>query len=338
MSTRSSASHRLLQGLPGLLAVLGLLLVGCDEPGSAAASQADAVASSDTTSPDVSSPEVRRPDTSTPDTDALYAVCDRWLADRTSRSEGTWSGGSTQECESGTYSQSGLDNTLVQVNLYRWLAGLPAVTLDERKNAEAQACAVTMHANRDIEHDLPSAWRCRTDAAIRAARVSNLATLPAVGAIDLYMDDEGIDSLGHRRWILSNSLGPIGVGSTNQYSCLQVIGGSGRANARFVAWPPPGLVPMEALNPASWADIDKAGWSIQSDSVDVTRAELVTVTKDGVPVEVDTWDLGNGYGSAHGLGLRPKGFRTELGSTYRVTLESSRFDAISYEFTPVDCR
>jgi uncharacterized protein YkwD len=333
-------STRLLIARRWSVAALALPLLACDEPGSSAASQADTDVATgvDTTRSDATSPDASRPDTSTPDTEALYAVCDRWLADRASRSEGTWTDGSTRECEAGTYSQTGLDNTLVQVNLYRWLAGLPAVTLDIRKSADAQACAVTMHANRDIEHDLPDSWACRTDSAIRAARMSNLATLPAVGAVDLYMDDEGIASLGHRRWILSNSLGPIGVGSTNQYSCLHVIGGSGRAGARFVAWPPPGLVPMEALKPAAWADIDKAGWSVQSDSVDVNRAELITVTKDGVPVEVDTWDLGDGYGSAYGLGITPKGFRTEVGSTYRVTIESSRFDVITYEFTPVDCR
>lgn len=313
---------------------LALALSACDQPGSSAGAQQDATGSADAARPG----DALGPDASVPDQQAIYAVCDRWLEDRGLRAEGAWTGGSTQDCESGTLSQTGLDNTLRQVNLYRWLAGLPPVTLDDAKNAEAQACAVTMHANRDIEHELPSSWRCRTDAAIRAARLSNLATLPAVGAVDLYMDDEGIPNLGHRRWILSNSLGPIGVGSTSQYSCLHVIGGSGRAGQRFTAWPPPGLVPIQALRPASWADIDQAGWSIQSDTVNVTRAELVTVTKDGVPVEVDTWNLGAGYGSAHGLGLRPKNFRTEVGATYRVTLESSQFDVVDYSFTVIDCR
>lgn len=308
-----------------------LLLTGCDSPGTTeGASGTDADTTSDTGG---------RPDVGVDGSgEDELAVCDRWRADRQSRAEGTWSGGDTDSCEPGTLSMTGQENTLVQVNLYRWLAGLPPVELDAARSEDAQACALTMHANRDIQHVIPDGWRCQSEASASAARLSNLATLPAVGAVDLYMDDEGIESLGHRRWILSNSLGPIGVGSTNQYSCLHVLGGRGRADARFTAWPPPGLVPLQALFPAGWADIDKAGWSIQSDTVPVHLATEVTVKKDGVEVEVDTWVLDEGYGSAFGLGIRPRGFATEPGSTYEVTLEGSAFDAVTYSFTPIDCR
>lgn len=312
----------------------GLVMVamvgGCDSPGTTGG-ESDSVGGGPDTAVDTGS----RADTDNADE---LAVCDRWRSDRASRAEGTWSGGSTDSCEPGTLSMTGQENTLVQVNLYRWLAGLPPVELDAARTEDAQACALTMHANRDIEHVIPDSWRCQSEASASAARLSNLATLPAVGAVDLYMDDDGIESLGHRRWILSNSLGPIGVGSTNQYSCLHVLGGRGRAQARFTAWPPPGLVPLQALFPAGWADIDKAGWSIQSDTVPVHRATEVTVKKDGVEVEVDTWTLDEGYGSAFGLGIRPRGFDTEPGSTYEVTIEGSAFDAVTYTFTPIDCR
>lgn len=311
----------------------GLLFVaGCDSPDTTGGSN---TADGDTTTSGDTGP---RPDGGAGGGAEELLVCDRWRADRQSRAEGTWTGGDTDTCEPGTLSMTGQENTLTQVNLYRWLAGLPPVELDAARSEDAQACALTMHANRDIEHVIPSSWRCQSDASASAARLSNLATLPAVGAVDLYMDDEGIESLGHRRWILSNSLGPIGVGSTSQYSCLHVLGGRGRAQARFTAWPPPGLVPLQALFPAGWADIDKAGWSIQSDTVPVHLATEVTVKKDGETVEVDTWTLDADYGSAFGLGIRPRGFTTELGSTYEVTLEGSAFDVVSYSFTVIDCR
>lgn len=313
---------------------MGLLLIvgACDSPdttGGATDTTADTSTSRDTS-------DSARPDTAGGEAEA--AVCDRWRQDRASRTEGTWSGGDTDSCEAGTLSVTGQENTLTQVNLYRWLAGLPAVTLDDARSEDAQACALTMHANRSIEHVIPNSWRCRSEAAVSAAGLSNLATTPAVLAVDLYIDDEGIESLGHRRWMLSNSLGPIGVGSTSEYSCLHVLGGRGRHEARFTAWPPPGLVPIQALFPQGWSDIDQAGWSIQSDTVPVNRATLVTVKKDGVEVEVDTWELDGGYGSEFGIGLRPRGFTTEVGSTYEVTLEGSAFDAVTYTFTPIDCR
>lgn len=304
---------------------------GCDEPGDRAASQ-DA-SSSDT--PDAVGDTTPGADV---DPDEARAVCDRWRADRAALAEGTWTDFSVARCEPGVLSEPGPDNALRQLNLYRWLAGLPPVTLDTAKSEDAQACALAMHANRAIEHTLPADWACRSDEAVAAARLSNLATVPAVKAIDLYMDDEGIDSLGHRRWLLSNTLGPVGVGSTSQYSCLHVIGGRGNAGARVTTWPPAGLVPIQALFPASWADIDQAGWSVQSDTVPVHRALEVRVERDGAPVEVATWTLDEGYGSAYGLGLRPVDFRTGVGSTYRVTVEGSSFDAVTWEFTPIDCR
>ena len=108
------------------------------------------------------------------------------------------------------------------------------------------------------------------------------------------MTDQDVDNLGHRRWLLSNSLGPIGVGSTSSFSCLQVLTGSGDARARWVTWPPPGDVPVQALHIAGWMDVDKAGWSIQSDYIDLRGGE-VTVTRDGIEVATDVWELDAGY-------------------------------------------
>ena len=64
-----------------------------------------------------------------------------------------------------------------------------------------------------------------------------------------YMIDSGNETtFGHRRIILSNRLGPIGLGSTGQggASCMQNIGGTGNAGKTWVAWPPPGPFPMQA--------------------------------------------------------------------------------------------
>ncbi len=265
-------------------------------------------------------------------------VCRRWRDDRADRREGTWTGGSPVSCNAGSLDIVGLENTLRQVNLFRWLAELPPVALDPDKNSAAQACALAMDANDDIEHDIPATWRCRTELAAQAAQLSNLATAAAVEAVDLYMDDEGIQNLGHRRWILNNALGPIGVGSTRDFSCLHVIGGSGFAPNRWVAWPPPGYVPVEALHQdVGWGtyDIDRAGWSVQSDFIDVARAS-VSVTMDGQPVAVRTRPLGEGYGSDYAIAIFPVDFATRPGHVYRVTLELAR-EVIEYTFELVAC-
>lgn len=265
-------------------------------------------------------------------------VCARWTTDRADRREGRWAGGSTISCNAGSLDEIGLDNTLRQVNLYRWLADLPPVTLDPDKNAAAQACALVMDANNDIEHDVPRTWRCYSELGAEAAQLSNLATTPAVFAVDLYMDDEGIANLGHRRWILNNDLGPIGVGSTSDYSCMHLLDGRGSAPNLWVAWPPPGFVPLGAIHqkvPWGAFDIDLAGWSVQSDRINVSQAS-VSVTMDGQPVSVRTRALGRGFGSAWGIGIYPVDFKTKAGSVYHVMLDTSR-EVIDYTFEVVDC-
>jgi uncharacterized protein YkwD len=331
-------------------ALATLLIVACDSSGDQASSRLDTTSAedpSDAASQDTASAEDSAEDSAAPhdaaaetSPDALLdtappVVCGRWNEDRAQRAEGSWSG-SVAECEAGAYAEPGPSNTLRQVNLFRWLAGLPPVELSADRSAAAQACALLMHANRELEHEVPASWSCWSSASASAAGLSNLATTASVRAIDLYMTDQGIRELGHRRWILSNTLGPIGVGSTSSYSCLHVISGDGRADARWVAWPPPGEVPIQALYMATWLDTDAAGWSVQSDFVDLRRGE-VSVTRAGEPLAIETWVLAQGYGSTFGLGIRPLGWRSEVGETYDVIV-SGVSEPIEWSFTVVDCR
>jgi len=281
---------------------------------------------------------VVEPEPEPEDPRSAQAVCQRWNDDRADRREGVWQGGNTFGCVAGTLDTLGLENTLRQVNLYRWLAELPPVTHDPELNAAAQACSLIMDANRDIEHDVPPSWRCHSTLGAEAAQLSNLATTPAVFAVDLYIDDEGIESLGHRRWIFNNRTGPIGIGSTRDYSCLHLLSGQSAAPNPWIAWPPPGFVPLHALHqPTRFGafDIDRAGWSVQSESIDLTRG-IVTVQMDGEPVAVQTRPLASGYGSRYAIGIVPVDFATRAGSSYRVTITLPR-EVIEYSFEVVDC-
>lgn len=312
--------------LPGLLAIACGYLASCDSPGDRAASQD---ASGDVTT----NPGVDASDAS-PEAGNASPVCARWRSDYPIRAEGEWTG-SSSACQPGDFLAPGPTNTLRQVNLYRFLAGLPEVTVDADKSEAAQACALMMHANRDIQHTVPDDWSCWTALGKGAAGLSNLATTAAVESIDLYMTDQDVDNLGHRRWLLSNSLGPIGIGSTSSFSCLHVLSGDGDARARWVAWPPPGDVPYQMMHIESWMDVDLAGWSIQSDYVDLRRGD-VSVTRNGSTVAVDVWELDPGYGSSFGLGIRPRGWKTAIGDHYTVNI-AGLSEAIAWQFDIVDC-
>lgn len=262
------------------------------------------------------------------------SVCDQWQAARANLSEGSWSG-SVAACNAGDTSADGRQHALALVNLYRALVDLPPATLDDTRNAAAQECALMMHANTQLSHTPPSSWKCYSDTGAGAAGKSNIATTPGVQAVDLYMVDPGNETtIGHRRWILSNSLGAIGLGSTNGYSCMWVIGGGQNAGKKFVAWPPAGQIPIDAWS-VSFTSIDSTGWTVQSDSIGLGSAK-VKVSDNGADMPVDTVVLGSGYGSTSAIRFNPKGWKAQAGHNYEVTVEGAS-EPISYVVEVVSC-
>lgn len=266
-------------------------------------------------------------------TDAVAVACARVLEDRAALWEGSWDG-STATCTPGTMSQDWQERTLRSVNLYRWLAGVPALTLDASAYVGEQACALMMQANGALSHSPPQSWACWSQEGAGAAGQSSIAGTSAVAGVDLYVADPGNpDTLGHRRWVLSPWISATAFGSTSGYSCMRTYGYGG-AGPAFVAWPPPGVYPMELHN-ASWASVDTTGWSIQSDSLALGGA-TVTITEDGLPRPVTTKALLPNYGSGSALAILPQGWGIKAGSTYSVTVAGAG-QPVGWSFVAVTC-
>jgi hypothetical protein len=259
-------------------------------------------------------------------------LCSRWNADRADLSEGTWTG-SVSSCDPGDVTGGGRDNALTQVNLYRWIAELPPVTTDPTANADTQQCALMMHANGSLSHSPPTSWTCYTAVGAGAAGSSNIASGPGVSAVDMYMSDWGnASTMGHRRWILSEGLGPIGLGSTSSYSCMQVI--HWPSGGTWTAWPSPGYFPIQAMD-TSWVGIDETGWTLQSNTIPLSSAS-VTVTRAGTPLPVDVTVLSANYGSQYAISFVPSGWASAAGQTYHVEVTGVS-SPISYDVHMVDC-
>ncbi len=263
-------------------------------------------------------------------------VCTRWKADRADMSEGTWSG-NVASCMAGDLSANARANALRLVNLYRFLAGLPDdVTTDPTYDSGNQACALMMKANDALNHMPPTTWTCYTKPGADSAGQSNISSGRAVMSVDLYMIDTGnATTLGHRRWLMSNTLGPIGIGGTDGASCLHVFNGKGKGTKAFVAWPPGGTVPLQAITRGK-ESLDKTGWSIQSDKIDLKNAQ-VAVTLDGVSKPVTVTQLLPNYGAAFAIDFIPQGWSTEAGKSYAVSV-SGVATPISYTVNVVDCK
>jgi uncharacterized protein YkwD len=266
------------------------------------------------------------------------ATCTRWKTDTANVGEGTWSG-AIDGCVVGDISADGRDNALRLFNLVRWLADLPAVTTEDSRNQQAQACALMMTANDALSHEPPMSWKCYSELGAQGARTSNISSGPGVSSVLSYMVDDGtLTTFGHRRIILSNELGPIGLGSAgnNGSSCMQNIGGKGDAKKAWMAWPPPGPFPMQAYVDAYKRSLDTTGWSIQSKNIDLSQAQ-VTVTASGQTKAVKVEQLTGSYGQAKAIRVAPDGWKAEAGATYSVRVAGTA-TPIAYDFQLIDCK
>ena len=257
-------------------------------------------------------------------------MCQRWANDRADTDYGPWCG-DVGQCDPGDIAAAGRTNTLRVLNLYRWLADLPEVTTDPTRDAKTQACALMMHANGQLSHSPPQSWACYSADGAQAAGSSNIAGTSGFAAVDLYMRDNGnATTMGHRRWILSNSLGNVGLGSTSSYSCMWVIGGGGNAGKAWMAWPPAGLVPLAAASQAN-----STGWTVQSDSINLSGAQ-VSITAGGQDRPVSVTQLQGGFGSSYAISMIPQGWQAEGGTTYAVEITGVN-PAISYQVEVLAC-
>lgn len=187
------------------------------------------------------------------------------------------------------------DATLLRINYYRAMAGVPAgVGPDGELDGKAQQAAYMMSANNALSHSPPAHWRAWTAEGAEAASKSNLSLgVSGAEAVDGQMRDNGASNfaVGHRRWLLHPPTRSMGAGSVpGDGSALRPanavwVFGLGFQGLRpatrdgYVAWPPPGYVPYPVVFPR---------WSFSYPGADFTNA-TVTLTRGGVewPVLVE---------------------------------------------------
>jgi hypothetical protein len=244
------------------------------------------------------------------------------------------------------------------INVYRFLAGVPELDPEPRWDAPAQDCALLAHANRRLSHTPSPDWSCWSDRGARASAVSLVANRSAPLAIDPFVEDPGNElTMVHRRWLLSEKIHRLGIGSTNGFSCALVDGrewdGEAVAPASkddeddegatveplekgmlptWVAWPPPGPVPMDVFHRTK---LDRMGWTVQSSSLDLDGARVdVHVDGERRPVKVST--LERTLGSLTALRFQPDGWSTEPDVRYDVHVEKDGV-LIDFAVLPTTC-
>lgn len=222
---------------------------------------------------------------------------------------------------------------LPMLSFTRELAGL--TPLDTAPGLEAQACALAMHAHGGISHYPSTDWTCWSEDVADVAATSLLATVPVDESVVAFLvDPENEAHLGHRRWLLSDWLDTIWVGSTDTYTCLElgvreVVGEPERS---WIAWPPPGTVPSELLSVYGY-HVDREGWSVQSDLIDLSTAEVV-VSTGGVEYPVEARQLQPNMGSRWAISFTLE--NVPVAGAYHVEILGVD-EPIAYDVELVDC-
>ncbi|MBX3213484.1 MAG: CAP domain-containing protein [Labilithrix sp.] len=279
-----------------------------------------------------------------PASDAARDVaCSRWACGHSALDAAPWNGDAAS-CDPGRVDEHARDRALRVVNAYRALAGVPELTAEARWEGPAQDCALLAHANRSLSHAPPPEWACWSDRGARASAVSLVANRSAPQAIDPFIEDEGnASTMVHRRWLLSEKIHRVGLGSTSRFTCALVDGRewddapaaprSELALPAWVAWPPPGPVPLDVFRRTK---LDAVGWTIQSSNLDLDGA-AVTVRVGGEPRAVAVFPLERTMGSLTAVRFVPDGWTAQGGSRYDVHVEKDGA-VIAYTVEPVECR
>jgi uncharacterized protein YkwD len=272
-----------------------------------------------------------------PATRTQTEVCDAWRAGHVENASPAWTAGATM-CDPGTMATAAIDDTLRRVNMFRDMAGLPAVSHDASRHSEMMECANMMNVNNALSHTPPTTWTCYSAGGASAAGRSNIALgyrTPGA-AIDGYMGDTGTMSLGHRRWILSPRLGRVELGFAGRGQCLGVFDSSGSSSRPWTSYPNQGFAPIGMLQDPFGGSV--ITWSFQANAISLSGGSTVEVVRvsDGAPLTVSVYQTGGG-GPPPSIAFTPMGWTPAAGQTYRVTITGTSAGDITYEVTLVSC-
>ena len=256
----------------------------------------------------------------------------------------TWSKTSEDQCDLGFYNESAdHEDASRRLTYYRYLAGLERpFKMDTNYTKQLRECATVLNAIGSLNHYLDSSMSCYTEDAATGCRTSNLAwgTYVTTGAIDidLYIDDSGVSSLGHRRWCLNPTAGSFGLGRHSYYGALKVIGTEEletEPNTQFVAYPSQGPIHYDHVYP-DWTFFCYKNCSTGKKPQELT----ITRVSDGANVTytnlVGMSDSGY-YVGLNGFKFTPNASMIEMDNGYYIQITTELGCKFEYTVKPTNC-
>lgn len=254
--------------------------------------------------------------------------------------------GDVANCDAGTISQDYMDATLVRVNYFRAMAGVPSdVSLSSEGNLRAQEGALMLSANDELNHYPPLAWLCYTNDGAEALGSGSLSggTNGPDSVYSAFRDNgSNNSSVGHRYSTLLPTTTQMGTGDIPEVGEHRARHVShwvdrdhsapwGAVRDEFIAWPPPGYVPYQIVFPR---------WSLFYQGADFTAA-TVDMSKGNVPVSVRIDSRNNDYRQS--IVWIPEGYdpdeysqiweHVDEDTTYSVAIRNVLINGVSRDFT-----
>lgn len=209
----------------------------------------------------------------------------------------------------GILSDASNQAALARLNQYRYIAGLDAdVTVDAAYSERAQAAAFINAVNNDLSH-FPSQPNGMSNDLYTLCKAGAGSTNLGAGygslpsAMDGWMRDTNVDSLGHRRWILNPDMGKTGFGLVTNpnstyktYTAMYAFDESKTTSYKNVAWP-------AQLTPLSYFNVSTA-WSVSTGKSETLSAITVKVTRQK---DNKVWT----FASSNGLTVNNDGYGQE---------------------------
>ena len=199
--------------------------------------------------------------------------------------------GNTSNCDAGSIPPDVLAKALTRLNYFRKIVGLGSVSFNSTLNSESQQAALMMMCNSQLDHTPPSTWTCWSHAGAQAARTGNLAFYSGqlwTSSFDMWMGDDGVPELGHRRWIINScAAASMGYGCTGTYASLYCdsIGAVPANLPSFVGWPGSGYIPVQFI-PATWSFSIPNTNFMSSHTADFSSATVTMTDNNNAPVQI----------------------------------------------------
>ena len=262
----------------------------------------------------------------------------------------------------GLMTKAYLQHITDHVNYARYVAGLSPVKYDIELSRSAQFGSTLMATTRYFAHSIPQGSKPADmpqaffNSGNQAVGSSNIGWGHSSQVLFNYSclndsDVSNIDRVGHRAWLLNDSMGKIGFGRSGSFSTTKVFDSSGESlpAGEYVTWPSEGVFPLELI------DYTYSGsalaWSFHYNTRDysIEGKPGITLTRRS---DKKTWKFGSagsgefyqtsGYGGFNTFIFRPD-TRTLNPSTYKsgnvfdvsiTGLKKRASTDYSYTYTP----